>query len=813
MKKFIIITIILFLILSAGLVYLNKVILPQKIKSLIVLTLKKQTGKDVTLKSLEFSLFKGLVLRDLVMTDNQNVLLSTRQANCSIFIWPIFKKQIIIPSISLKSPYIFLERKQDKSFNLQDLFVTSASRSKKSDFNVSVLKVNVINGNVVFQDDSLSVKFRKEIRNIQLSLYLSLPAGLKFNFKGEIQDNPLLFISAYGEYKITNQELLGNIAIKNLSVQEYRTYYAQLGDLVSGLVDLDSQVKLSNQLLQTDIIVKGNNLALAKDKLKARISSILEARVNYELQTRKISFNGSCDILEADILGIGILGDIKNLRGKFAFDQRSLVSDSLKAELLGKQFEIKFGIKDFKTSTLSIDTDLDLSYLPNILKDKFNFSMVNSASGKAALFIKAHPNQAGAWALDGHVDIQGANLKLDKQNSMVENISTTLDFSQDGLSWENAKFRYRGIDYQSSGSLANFSQPGIKLALYSSDLSFSGDFNILGKKIKIGQLKGKYLNSQFLISGDIDITDPSGLKADLSGKVNMDLNNLNRILSKQYPAIEAVKLEGQVDGQFNLSGNPVDFINCYLKASLSSNNLSFYGLNTQGFSLDFFQDQKIAKIATLRIGFYDGLIEGTAALHLDTADFAYQLELKASGIKLEKLKMDTASKNKNIAGTLFGELSLNGFPRDLSKINGKGNFSVKEGKLWELNLLQGIGRLLFANDLGNITFSECDSDFLIKDKSVYTDNLRLKSNIANLTGPLKIGFDSSLEGSLDVEILSDMIPVSGTLKDLTTAFIGQSGKFGVIKLSGTFKDPKYSFKPAVGNIIKGLADVIFRKQN
>ena len=138
MKKFIIITIILFLILSCGIVYLNKVILPQKIKSLIISSIKKQTGNDVTLKSLEFSLFKGLILRDLVITDNQNVILSTRQANCSIFIWPIFKKQIIIPSINLKSPYIFLERRADKSFNLQNLFTPSKTETKKSDFSVSV---------------------------------------------------------------------------------------------------------------------------------------------------------------------------------------------------------------------------------------------------------------------------------------------------------------------------------------------------------------------------------------------------------------------------------------------------------------------------------------------------------------------------------------------------------------------------------------------------------------------------------------------------------------------------------------------------
>ena len=57
-----------------------------------------------------------------------------------------------------------------------------------------------------------------------------------------------------------------------------------------------------------------------------------------------------------------------------------------------------------------------------------------------------------------------------------------------------------------------------------------------------------------------------------------------------------------------------------------------------------------------------------------------------------------------------------------------------------------------------------------------------------------------------------MVPLSGTLKDVTTAFMGQVGKFGVIKLSGTLQQPKYKFQPMVGNIVKGLTDIFFGKQ-
>lgn len=812
MKKFIIITLVLILIISSVIVYLNKVILPKKIKSLIITTIKEQTGKDATLKSLEFSLFKGLILNDLVITDKQNVILSTRQASCAVFIWPIFKKQIIIPSINLKAPYIFLERLSDGRFNLEDLFTKDKQEAKKSGFSLSVFKVSVLAGNVVFQDDTLATKFKKEIKNIQFNLYLGLPANIKFNFKGEMPNNPTSCINASGNYKIIDKELSCNIEVKNLLVSEFKPYYSSLENLTSGLVDLQSQIKFKDKLLRASIIAKGDNLLFTKDKLNARLNSLVNAKINYDFGAKKLSFEGFCDVLQADLTGIELLGEIKNIQGKFNFNERSLVADSLKAQLWGAPFEVKLGIKDFNTPILNIDTDLDLKYLASFAKEKFNTSLINSATGKSILAMSIYMDEKGTWLAQGNFSIKEANLKLDKQENPIENISSLIEFNQSGFNWKDTKFKYQGANYETSGTLSNFAAPNVKFRLDSTDLSADADINLLGKIIKVNQLKGKYFDSQFSVSGEVDNSALAGTKVDLKGEINLELSNLNKILDKKYPSIKNMHPAGRMDTQFKLNGNPADFKNCYVQAKLTSNKFSLYGLNVQDLSLDFFQDQKIAKISDIHISFYDGLIEGNGMLNLNSDDLAYQLELKANGIKLEKLKLDTSSKNKTISGTLLGEIKINGFSQDLSKLNGTGKFSISEGKLWELNLLQGVGKLIFASDLGNIEVSECAGDFLIKDKLIYTDKLILKSNIANLSGPVKIGFDNSLNGSLDIEILSNMIPVSGTLKDLTTAIAGEAGIFGVIKLSGTLVEPKYSFKPAVTNIIKGLTDIIFGKK-
>ena len=211
----------------------------------------------------------------------------------------------------------------------------------------------------------------------------------------------------------------------------------------------------------------------------------------------------------------------------------------------------------------------------------------------------------------------------------------------------------------------------------------------------------------------------------------------------------------------------------------------------------------------MRLSLYEVSIEGEGNINLNVEDMPYWAEAKIEGLKLEKLKLDTASKAKDIAGTLRASVKINGFGTDVSKLTGSGNILIVDGKLWQLNLFQGLGSLLFAKDFANIVFSEGSCSFLVRDRFIFSDDIKLKSNITNLSGSFKVGFDSSLDSSVNVEVIDEMVPLSGTFKDITTAIIGQSGRFGVIKINGTLQNPKYKFQPAVVDILKGLKNAIF----
>jgi len=811
MKKIIIIAAVTALIISAATFYLNKILIPKKLKILFEQTLQKQTGKQVTLKSLEFSIFRGLILKDLVIFDNQGVILSSRQASFRFFVWPILKKQIIIPSIRFVSPYIFIERKADGHFNLEELFIPNQTTAGQSGFHLAVFRLVVANGKLSFEDNTLPQKAKKEFKNIQLNVALGLPVKFKFNFTGQLSAAVPVEISAAGEYKIMSRELSGAVNFRGLSLQEITDYYTDYKGLASGLADLQAQFKLKNDLLQIALAASGRDLLFKQGTLSAQLDSVLESQVAYNLANKKLEFHGACDIKQADISGIEFLNQIENLHGKLIFNHHSLVAQSLQADFLGLPFEINLGIKDFSTKVLHIGTSFDLSILPPAAKDKLNIPWLNSASGQAGLTLDIYPSGQQAWSARGELKISDADLKLDNLNDPLEDVSASVTFSQQGLSWKEAQFKYQGVDYRSDGTLVDFNQPHVNLNLESKMISCLADFDLLGQKIKLNRARGRYSDSQFELSGDIDRSDPAQPQVDLTGKLMLELQDLSRILTKRFAAAAGWGVSGKLDTDFILSGQLTDFKNCYLKMSATAAGISLSGFKATDFALSFLQEAGVAKVPAAYFTFYDGVVQGAGAINLDTADLIYRLELHASGVNLAKLKDDTASRQKDIAGIFSGAIRLNGSGGDWGKLEGAGNLEVNRGRLGELNLLQGLGKLLLAKDLGKIEFNACSCSFLVKDRSVYTDKFRLHSQIVNLSGPVKVGFDQSLEGALDVEVLNEMVPLEGTFRDVTTAIIGKGGRFGVIRLGGTMQDPKYSFKTAVGNIIQGITSMILKK--
>jgi hypothetical protein len=812
--KLLIIFLILGLISYFGIDYLNRVILPAKIKSLIIESLKKQTQKEVTLESLQFNLFKGLVLKNLAIRDNQRVLISLKEASCNFQILPFFiGKGLIIPTLRLDSPSIFLERRPDNTFNLLDLLPKKATALKKTKFNVLAYSIGVVNGRIDFQDNYISPAFTKSIDNLNLNIAINLSLNLKFNLKANISASPTAGLEANGEFNIPKKELLAKINIRDLNLKGFSPYYQELGLVVNeGTIDSLINLTLKDSDLSANLEIQNKNLNLAKDKITAKLNSILKADLQYDLKNKQLSYSGNLDITELDLAGIAKIDKIDNIRGPVNFNTAGLKSEELRLEIFGINCQAKLNLTDFKSALLGInlEADLNLNTVQKIFADKFNIVLPLDLNGKGKLKLNLETKVLAAQApkIEGVVEISQAEAKINKINWLLTNASGLVNFNLNQIRWEKLNFDYAGNTYSSNGTLENFPEPNLNLDLSSAELSLKSELKIKNKIINISSFKGKYLNSEFDLNANLNASSSGFLPSQISAKLNLNLQDFKKHLNKFKDIWEKINPQGTLMADLDMQGDIRDFKSWDIHGEFFSPSLSASGFSSQAFSMVSNLTGGIIDVQAMRLSLYDGIMEATANINLTAKDFPYLFNAYIEGVKIEKLKLDTPAKDKDIAGTLHVQTKLNGSLSDISQVSGEGKILITEGKLWQLNLLQGLGQLLFTPDFINIVFDKGYCDFIIKDKFILTDNLSLLSNLANLTGYAKIGFDSSLDASISIQMSNEILPKAAGMKDITSAILGQVGRVAVVKISGTLKQPKYKIQPAVMDVIKGLKDLL-----
>ncbi|MBM3245343.1 MAG: DUF748 domain-containing protein, partial [Candidatus Omnitrophica bacterium] len=342
LKKVIIFFIIIIFLAAIGVYYANKVFLPNTIKSLIVKSLEESTQKKVSLGSVRLNIFKGLVIRDLKISDDLGQILSLKEGDCTFLFWPFFTKQIIFPSIVLRSPVVYLERREDNTLNILGLFKIKKS-SGKNNLKFAIYKIVISKGTVFFQDNAVAPRFKKAIQNLDLVANLSLPASIKFSAKAEIEGRSPAKVNLSGTFRIPNQQLSGRAVISNLSADEYAAYLSLLG-IASAKGNLNIEIgslALNNGEIVANLTLGSNNLVFSKGKITYTVNSQIKAKIEHNLKNRSTSYSGHADIAGLDIAGLKMIKNLTGIKGIVKFDNHNFESDGLIAKVLGFPIEAR----------------------------------------------------------------------------------------------------------------------------------------------------------------------------------------------------------------------------------------------------------------------------------------------------------------------------------------------------------------------------------------------------------------------------------------------------------------------------------------
>jgi hypothetical protein len=139
-------------------------------------------------------------------------------------------------------------------------------------------------------------------------------------------------------------------------------------------------------------------------------------------------------------------------------------------------------------------------------------------------------------------------------------------------------------------------------------------------------------------------------------------------------------------------------------------------------------------------------------------------------------------------------------------MDGEGKLKIKEGNIWEINFLKGLGQFLFIPEFDSIVFEEGYSDLVFKGENVVFDNAQLKSPQMTLRGRGRISVAGDIDFILVSEFNPNLISASESLKKSITNILSKNTL--AIELSGTLKKPNYKLKPVIFSNFQNIKDLL-----
>jgi hypothetical protein len=811
LKKIILsVLVLLFALAIAGAAYFNEVVLTLKIKSALVEGFELATGKKIEMSGAKLDLFRGLVIKDLAILDNDLWVVTAKEASSRFLIVPLFRKQIIITALKLESPRIFVERYRDNSINIAETFFNKPV-ILKGEYALSVSRVILSKATVSFKDSSIEPPLLKELRSVYLDARIALPDKIIFDADFTLASELPMPARVSGKYEAIKKEWSFDIKMRDLYLKELSPYCGGWNfPLPDGRVDTEAALRIDGDRLSAKVSMTSLGLDFLQGPIKANINFALTASAEYDLNKKALIYSGDIDIKNLALSGIEYIGKIDDIRAKGIFTESRFLSQDITCTLAGLPVTAAADLTDFKAGSLNIDikSPAQLNTLKGLLRNRFNVKIPAELSGPGALSLrleyKLPINQMPA--MNGYIDISGGKVMLDYNKTALDDVAGRLKFTSNQLSWEGLAFKHMGIDYNSSGTLTNFEKPGIDIRLDSKKLSVSSLLAVNDNFLTLSRFEGHYEDMDFSGFGDLDMTDPANITAEISGVIKFELGSNGELLKRLEEIIKDPRPSGRLTAKFALKGNVKDLSSCSADVEVSADRVSLYGFKMENFIMSYMQRSGMMDIVKMRASLYGGVFDGSGRIDLASGGKGYQIKAEVKDLKIEKIKLDTAFKDYDIAGAIYSRFGLKGYSSDPSKFTAWGKIDISNGKLWQFNLFRGIGTLVFRKDFSSVIFREGGCDFSVKDRTISTKDISLRSDLLNINGVARIGFDNSIAASLKAEFTDEGID-AGKVANISAAI----ERYSIIEVSGTLKEPDIKVRPDLSNVASDIAEGLFQR--
>ena len=218
---------IILFIFSAGLFYVNKILLPVQVKAMAVKAAEDALHRKVVFDTLQYDPWHGLVITGISVSEKDDPARPFIQANAvsvQVLLPALLQKKLVITALRIEAPHVTLTRLEQARWNFSDLIAAPAPAAAPAPsapgMDIAITSFAIEDGVIDVSDSSPGGPFQETVNIPAIRGSFALTGT--FHVAGK-----LLFPATQGtidldtRLSLTGKDVKGNVQIKNIVPVRY----------------------------------------------------------------------------------------------------------------------------------------------------------------------------------------------------------------------------------------------------------------------------------------------------------------------------------------------------------------------------------------------------------------------------------------------------------------------------------------------------------------------------------------------------------------------------------------------------------------
>jgi len=605
------------------------------------------------------------------------------------------------------------------------------------------------------------------LSDVNLRLTMPSPPVLRFEGRLHLGQKAYASIDLTGTWDLKSDHYEFYLRTKSSEVPGWLIDYQQGHFLILREGEISFETRLfsghqSEMLFKTKAELKESVFKLHEARYSGRLR--LEAEGAFDTVTKHFEkYRGALELIDVDAENVSQkIDELSGLNGILRFEPDLLSVPSLKGRYKKILFDANGTLRSFKELRVNGDVlvNMGLDDIKNLLPPEHRDSLKGfQISGDC----EAHAALSGSLRKDSKVltenrlVLKNVSLRNDAKKIALTGLSGELRMAANGIHIDQARFLISERPYTLSAFIPKNPGESGSLHLGSPDLNLETDFTAEGNDLRLKNGHAAFTGGSANFSGKcLHWTDPW---LELRGQAHLQPDRALARFAKPGSAT-GLDLKGILSGPFTLSGawdRPADWD---FKMDAKAGALYWKSVHRlENFEMQVRMKNRRLALPYIHASVYGGTIGCNMHVDLTRPVPGFELQTKLTNLDLATLGPALAPPKPELKGALFANLSLEGSFADPGTWTGTGSASVTKGMIFQSAEFKKMGHLPFlkVEGLDWVTFQDLAATFTIRDRKIYTSDLKLFGDSVDVSLDGAIALDGALDMVMDIRFSDEVI--------------------------------------------------------